>query len=503
MNTDLFAFIRVDSRIEDTETIMRWFKAAWSNTIDLVRRIAPSRRAWIIGLAILLLAAIGLVTYEYYLATSTPPPQTYPALSLDGVHSLLMIAPHCDDETLGGGGLYQAALQRGIKIRVVVATAGDGYPHATEMQFRTVSPGPQDYIRMGEIRQQESVNALARLGVPERDASFLTYPEHCLAQLWWDNWQRDQPYRSPFTKLERSTYPRAFHPDTPFSGEALLGDLRTILASERPDLILIPHPNDAHPDHRALSVFSSLAVAMEEKADPTFRPQVLGYLVHYGLYPQPFGLNTQDSLRPPRQLQPLGQWIEWWLSSDEETAKLQAVRAYPSQERVLGYFLDGFVRQNELFAVVNPPVSSTITQTQAFSETAGQPDTASGFTGVSEYTPVSGSIMRQIDNQADITNLQIVRQNDMLRIVIEARSDVNRAYSYNLYVRAFTSQDSTTWTSQWGKTSADGVQASGRTISYPLDLNALGKPAWLAFYADTRRDVVLDSTAWYLVYLGG
>jgi len=483
--------------------VVQRLKATWSSALSLARRICPSRRAWLIGLvSIILLAVLGSVGTIYYLNTSSSPPQTYPTLSLEGVHSVLMIAPHCDDETLGGGGLYQAALQRGIKIRVVVATAGDGYPHATEMQFKTVSPGPQDFVRMGEIRQQESVNALARLGVPESDVSFLTYPEHCLAQLWWDNWQRDQPYRSPFTGLDHSTYPRAFYPGTPFSGQALLDDLRAILASERPDLILIPHPNDAHPDHRALSIFASLAVAMEEQADPAFRPQVLGYLVHYGLYPQPFGLKMKDSLRPPRQLQPLGQWIEWWLSSEQEATKFQAVRAYPSQERVLGYFLDGFVRQNELFAVVNLLASPTLTQTQSFSEAAGQPDTASGFTGVSEYTPVSDSILRQIDRQADITNLQIARQNDTLRIVIETRSDVNRAYSYNLYVRAFTSQDSTTWTGQWGKTSSDGAQASGRTISYPLDLNALGSPTWLAFYADTRRETVLDSTAWYLVYLG-
>jgi LmbE family N-acetylglucosaminyl deacetylase len=478
-------------------------KIAWTKALNLVGRIFPSRAARAIGLAcVILLAAIGGVGIKYYLETSGSPPLPYPTLSLDGVHSLLMIAPHCDDETLGAGGLYQAALPRGIKIRVVVATAGDGYPHATELQFKTVSPPPEDYVRMGEMRQQESVNALARLGVPESAVSFLTYPEHCLAQLWWDNWQRDQPYRSPFTGLDHSTYPRAFHPGTPFSGQALLDDLRTILASERPDLILIPHPNDAHPDHRALSIFASLAIAMEEQADPAFRPQILGYLVHYGLYPQPFGLKMKNSLRPPRQLQPLGQWIQWWLSSAEETAKFQAVRAYPSQERVLGYFLDGFVRQNELFAVVNLLASPTLTQTQSFSEAAGQPDTASGFTGVSEYTPVSDSILRQIDHQADITNLQIVRQNGTLKIVTETRSNVNRAYSYNLYVRAFTSQDSTTWTGQWGKTSSDGVQASGRTISYPLDLNALGSPTWLAFYADTRRETVLDSTAWYLVYLG-
>jgi LmbE family N-acetylglucosaminyl deacetylase len=482
-------------------TIIQRLKATWANALNLARRISPSRRFWIIGpVCVILLTVVAVGGYEYYLATSSQPPQVYPALSLDGVHSLLVIAPHCDDETLGAGGLLQAALQRGLRIRVVIATAGDGYLHATEAQFKTLSPGPEDYIRMGEMRQQESVNALARLGVPESNVTFLTYPEHCLAELWWSNWKNEQPNRSPFTQLDHSIYPRAFHPDAPFAGEAMLGDLRTLLASERPDLILIPHPNDAHPDHRALNAFASLAVEMEHQADPTFRPHLLGYLVHYGLYPEPVDLRMKDSLRPPRQLQPIGQWIQWWLSSEEEATKLQAVRSYPSQDRVLGYFLYSFVRRNELFVEVNPVASVTITQTQSFSEAAGQPN--SGFTGSTEYTPVSDSIFRQIDSGADIIGLSVMRQDNALWITTDVRGDVSTVYSYTLYIRAFASQGSTTWTSHWGKTRSKGVQASGRTISYPLDLNALGQPAWLAFYADTRREAILDSTAWYLVYLG-
>jgi LmbE family N-acetylglucosaminyl deacetylase len=458
-------------------------------------------KVWLLALAgVVLLTVIGVGGYQYYLATSSQPAQTYPVLSLDGVHSLLVIAPHCDDETLGSGGVLQAALQRGIRMRVVIATAGDGYTHATELQFRTTSPTPQDYIRMGEMRQQESVNALAKLGVAESDVIFLTYPEHFLTELWWSNWKSDQPYRSPLTQLDHSIYPRAFHPDTPFAGEAILGDLRAIIASERPDLILIPHPNDAHPDHRTLNVLVSLAAEMEAQADPTFRPQLLGYLVHYGLYPEPTGLKMNDALRPPRQLQPLGQWVEWWLSSAEEENKFQAVRQYPSQDRVIGYYLDGFVRRNEPFAEVNPVVSVAITQTRAFSEVTGLP--ASGFTGSTEYTPVSSSITRQINDKADVTGLHVTRQGDMLWVAVEVLGEVSQVYSYTLHVRTFTAQDSTTWTGYWGKASSEGVQASGHTISFPLDLNALGQPTWLAFYADSRQeDAVLDSTAWYLIYL--
>jgi LmbE family N-acetylglucosaminyl deacetylase len=456
-------------------------------------------RAWLAGL--LLLAGLGIGGYEVFLATSSQSPQTYPTLSLEGHRSLLVIAPHCDDETIGSGGLIQAALERGLQVRVVIATAGDGYPHATMIEFRRASPSAEDYIHMGEIRQSESVNALARLGLAESEVSFLTYPEHGLSDLWWTHWRSDQPYRSPFTGLERSVYPRSFTPNTPFSGEALRDDLSSIIASEHPDLILIPHANDAHPDHRALSVFASTAIMMEELADPAYRPQVLGYLVHYGLYPQPFGLETDRRLRPPRQLQPVGQWIEWWLSSAEEATKLQAVRSYPSQQHVIGYFLDAFVSQNELFAETYPVGSIDVGQAQSLTEAAGLPDTSPGFTGISDYTPVSGGILRQIDNRADITSLHITRLGDTLWISADLRGNVNQDYTYTLYARAFSVQDSQTRSVQWSGTPSEGVRASGRTILFPVDLNRLGRPFLVAFYVDSRESTVLDSTAWYLVRL--
>ena len=47
----------------------------------------------------------------------------------------------------------------------------------------------------------------------------------------------------------------------------------------------------------------------------------------------------------------------------------------------------------------------------------------------------------------------------------------------------------------------ESVNALARTIRFLLDLNALGHPTWLAVAAETRRDITLDHSAWYLIYL--
>ncbi len=47
-----------------------------------------------------------------------------PALDLEGVRDVLVVAAHPDDETLGAGGLIAECVRRGIRIRVVVVTDG-------------------------------------------------------------------------------------------------------------------------------------------------------------------------------------------------------------------------------------------------------------------------------------------------------------------------------------------------------------------------------------------
>jgi len=121
------------------------------NIRSTIGRILRSGWTWKVGLALVALLAIGAGAYSYYQATSSQAPASYPVLALDGHQRLLVLAPHCDDETLSAGGLLQTALARGMQIRVVVATASDGYPHATEVQFHTLSPVAEDLFVWGRF----------------------------------------------------------------------------------------------------------------------------------------------------------------------------------------------------------------------------------------------------------------------------------------------------------------------------------------------------------------
>ena len=50
--------------------------------------------------------------------------------------SVLVVAAHCDDETLGVGGMIADASRRGCQVSVVFVTSGDGFPMAVSREYR-------------------------------------------------------------------------------------------------------------------------------------------------------------------------------------------------------------------------------------------------------------------------------------------------------------------------------------------------------------------------------
>ncbi len=454
-------------------------------------------RFWILGLVLLLILVIGTSNYERRLATSDRPADAYPLLSLEGHHRLLVVAPHCDDETLAAAGLIRAARRRGMDVRVVIATAGDGYIRATATWFRR-PPRAADFVAMGQMRQQESLAALSRLGLDEKEVVFLTYPERRLGPLWWSHW--DTPDRSPFTHRTRNLYPRAFRFNAPYTGQALLEDLRTLLETFRPDLIVFPHPNDEHPDHRALSVFVRLAAAMEEDRDPDYHPLLLGYLVHYGWFPQPAGLKPTAFLLPPRPLEPLSEWVQWPLEESDVAAKEAAVEAYPSQIKVLGRFLRSFVRQNELFAPLDAVMPLGVVDSAVWQDPEEVQKNWEGTDYMMVRDPVKDNVVRWVAAGADIRRLIVFRAGDFLWVGIELRRPPSPAYDYRVYLRAVLPDgESTTRLGRWGAVRQGEWKEQGRFLWYRVDLEELGYPRWLALTVETRQGEALDLTAWYLL----
>lgn len=119
--------------------------------------------------------------------------------------SILVLAPHPDDEVIGCGGFLALARREGKSISVVIATDGIA-----------AEPSP-DRDRYSDEREGESRRGLATLGIEQ--VEFLRLPDRGLA----------------------SNLPQ------------LIEQISTRIDRLNPDLILAPAPFDLHPDHHMVS----------------------------------------------------------------------------------------------------------------------------------------------------------------------------------------------------------------------------------------------------------
>jgi LmbE family N-acetylglucosaminyl deacetylase len=125
--------------------------------------------------------------------------------------SILVCAPHMDDETLGCGMLIALHAAR-ASVHVLFATDGAGSPQPP-------ADRPDTSLALPAVRQKEAIEALEVLGVPRPNIEFLDLPDGAL--------QRHE------ARLERFVLERA----------------RRLRAST----VLVPFRYDRHPDHLALN----------------------------------------------------------------------------------------------------------------------------------------------------------------------------------------------------------------------------------------------------------
>ena len=125
--------------------------------------------------------------------------------------SVLVIAPHPDDETLGCGGLIALGRQQS-RFFIVFVTDGSA-SHPRSMKW----PRP----RLARCREKEAAEALRRLGAGGAHRRFL--------------------------RLIDAAMPM---PDTP-AWDVALRNLVTIIVEFQPDVALLPWRRDPHCDHRA------------------------------------------------------------------------------------------------------------------------------------------------------------------------------------------------------------------------------------------------------------
>ncbi len=268
------------------------------------------------------------------------------ALDASKQNRLLVIAPHCDDEILGAFGLMRRTLENKGIVKVIIVTNRDVFTVAAKKNLGLVRPGPGDYLRLGRIRQAESLTALQRLGVMPTNIVFLGYPDKGLPFLWSDNWDGNKPYFNPFTKASFSPYPNSYRQNGTYTGLSMVADLRELVINFQPTIVAYPHPDDQHPDHWGTYAF--VKYALQSLTDQPSKELI--YLIHYPGWPEPFG-NYQDlPLNPPRSgMATATTWSKLELAESQLSQKEASLEKYTSQLGLLKKLLFSFLRKNELY----------------------------------------------------------------------------------------------------------------------------------------------------------
>lgn len=467
------------------------------------------RKARLLLLALVVLVGLLLAYFTWNYSRPALMSDLAP-LSLAGRQRLLVVAPHCDDETLGAGGVIQEALRLGMEVRVVIETNGDGFMFATMDQFHRIYPRHSDYIQLGNIRQQESLNALRILGVDSARVIFLSYPDRGTPSLWNDNWLSTDPYHSPFSGATHSPYPITYDPQAVYAGQDLLADLHSIISTYRPDLVIYPHPEDVHRDHWGLSAFTRLALDQVRHEDSSYQPEAYAYLVHRPDYPEPRGLHPQDNLLPPNALFNVERnWFGFALSPEDVTRKGDATNQYRSQLPFLRGLMDSFVRRNELFSKPSPAVLATLADDQENLPSTWR-DTNGNPIEPIQRDPVKDFFTRDITGSADLVGLYAARKADNTLVVCASlRGTAEPAFIYTLRILAFDGKGVVHHVARNHERQPGWVPLTITRNSFcnQVSLAELGNP-WLVFVGADVDELgvgALDQTAWkdVLVTPGG
>ncbi|HLT58586.1 MAG: PIG-L family deacetylase [Limnochordales bacterium] len=432
----------------------------------------------------------------------------------------LVVAPHCDDEILGAGGLLHTAIQAGGAARVVLLTNGDGYNRAAlRGQSRRLRLTPQQYIEFAYLRQRETLAALAVLGLSPADVVFCGYPDRGLAAMWEDHWDFSRPYRSRFTRVTRSPYENSRTRGAVFCGESVVRDLEEIVREFRPTHVIVPHPHDTHGDHWAGCCFTLYALERLRLRGrlPVGGPVVLQYLVHQGTWPQPRGYRPRAMLVPPKPYARLPlEWLSLELPEEAVERKLQALLCYRSQMVFMRRYLLSFVRRNELFGLFQPLPLPWVEDGGILVD--GESYDWDGVGGA-VVDPRRQSITRRVGRSADIRAVAACRDRHNLYLRMELRHRAVNDYLYGISLYGVGRQVRGEEVRQrlriglqvpdrvrvkgdggWEPTGDIVVRARRHQLEVGIPLALLGWPERVFLGVETRfRGLVMDRVAWQVL----
>jgi LmbE family N-acetylglucosaminyl deacetylase len=262
---------------------------------------------------------------------------------------VMVFAPHCDDETLGVGGIMKTLLDTGAPVRTVFFTNGDGFRIAAQFHLKKLNLESSDYLSFGEARQKEAVAAASYFGQTSADVRFLGFPDQGLLAMLVAQGSNPGPFRPTTTKSISVPYTNADATGLSHIRESVISSVQQQLAAYKPSDVYVTHPLDDHSDHAAAPVFLQMAIDRGVINGEFPRPRVHWYLIHRGDWPLPQGEHPDRWLVPPTAIEESGkQWQSHSLSPEQLRAKRSALQSYLSQINVMQRMLLSFLRKNEI-----------------------------------------------------------------------------------------------------------------------------------------------------------
>ena len=167
-------------------------------------------------------------------------PTMVPLRSVDTIatNSVLVVAPHPDDETLGCGGAIASLRALGCSVQVLVISDGT-LSHPRSIKY------PAPHLRI--LRETETLAALAILGLGKTETSFLRLQDGSISNL------ESIRLREAVARCS--------------------GFLQTVM----PATIFLPWRFDPHPDHRATWQLIHTALIDLKQLDPDYAPRLIEY----------------------------------------------------------------------------------------------------------------------------------------------------------------------------------------------------------------------------------
>ncbi len=364
---------------------------------------------------------------------------------------ILIVAPHPDDEALGCSGLILRAKKAGADLFVAVLTDGEAFESSVVIEEKTLLPSDRDRAEYGQKRQSETLAGMRMLGIPSQNVRFFGWPDRGLAEKWMS---RDE--------------------------SGMTEELRQLIDGVRPTQVYVTHPLDDHADHSVAAAFVQAALLGSD-----VHPKLRTYLIHRGDWPLPQGLSVDSSLDTPEGFTDYDS-LRLSLGKDEVEKKKLALAEYGSQRRLLGRFMESFIRRNELFfdAEKSPLLPK---------RDIGLGEPAADWTGLEPIAidPSADSLVRQMNSGLDIERILAAESDDWIHFRIDFGGRIMRSGEYRLGLRAFDEGGETVGRYQGSVVPGRGhhgqfVHWSGNTLEWTVPRSLFPGSRTLAVQIETK-----------------